>query len=92
MKEVNRFGDQPNGKVTAPYLMSHKTRYGDVSVCMLVFFSQGWLSGVVGGRKSCSDPQLIYHLNAKGTKMDPVFVCGGAGTEATGLFLLAHNN
>lgn len=50
--DVNSLGDQPNGKVTVLYLMSHKTRYGDVSVYMLVFS----LSGAVGGRNSCSDP------------------------------------
>ena len=60
--------------MTALYLTSHRKRYADVSVRALVLLS-GWLSGAVGGRNSCSDPQLIYHLNAKGTKLGPVFLC-----------------
>ncbi len=106
-EEVNRLDDQPGGKATAPYLVSPRTRYGDFSVCACVLLP-GCLSGAVGGRNSCSDPQLIYHLNVKGTKLDPMFVCEPVcktkcacvcvcvcvwvGTGATGLFLLAHSN
>lgn len=40
-----------------------------VSVWQRVVFFPKWLSGAVGSRKSCSDPQLIEHLTPNGTDL-----------------------